>query len=139
MSRIFLLFILLGFTFTAQAVNCPCSGGSRMGSADINDAFGGNTVCAFILKERWQEFHTAVPNIGTAGDLLELGDNAAGDRVGTWTINGTDASDTTVTYDYGTGGSYIYSVCKQGSSYHFCGARNITNAKVNSGKVGCVP
>jgi hypothetical protein len=42
----------------------------------------------------------------------------------------------------GTGGAYTYAVCREGAStYHFCGSnfggRNITNASIQAGQVGC--
>jgi hypothetical protein len=55
---------------------------------------------------------------------------------------GSDPGGARVRYDYGTGGAYTYAVCREGAStYHFCGSnfggRNITNASIQAGQVGC--
>lgn len=139
MPRIFItLILLLGFAATAQAqVACPCGGGTRMDATQINSTLNGNTVCAILGAERWQEWHN-----GSA--IFELGNNPpGGENVGTWSVAGTDANDSTVTYNYGSGGSYPYSMCVEGAtppfSYHFCGAKIITNATVQPGQGGCGP
>lgn len=124
------LFILLGLASTSQAQqSCPCGGGSRMTDTQISNLLGSNTVCAIVGNERWQEWHN-----GNA--IYELGNNANGENVGTWSVIGT--GDTAlVNYNYGTGGAYSYVVCDQNPLYHFCGAKNVTNALVKSGKGGC--
>lgn len=139
MPRIFFAFILLlGLASTSQAqVSCPCSGGTRMDVSQINSALNGNTVCAILGSERWQEWHNG-------SSIIELGNNpGVGENVGTWSAAGTDASNSTVTYNYGSGGSYSYSMCVEGASapfsYHFCGAKIITNASVKPGQGGCGP
>jgi len=92
--------------------------------------------------DRWQELHSGAANAST-GPLLELGNKAGGETVGTWTINSGGAANTTVTYAYGGGNSYSYAVCEEGTgavtarTYHFCGARNITNAKLVDGTGSC--
>ncbi|MFZ2974485.1 MAG: hypothetical protein WA049_17785 [Ferribacterium limneticum] len=110
-----------------------------MNETQINDALGGKTVCARIgttnENERWQEFHAVTP-IGLTGVLSELGNSPSGEVVGTWRISGTGVS-AQVIYDYGTGGTYAYSVCQQASDIHFCGATNVTNATTIIGSVPC--
>lgn len=137
MPRNFFAFILLGVAVTSQAYAvCPCTGGARLNQTQITTLLNGNTVCAVLGNERWQEWHSG-------GKVFELGDNSNGDDVGTWATSGTGAS-AAVVYSYGTGGSggvYTYSVCQQGQNYDFCGAsnggRDVTNASVKTGKGGC--
>lgn len=134
MPRNFIVFILLGLTAVSQAkADCPCTVGVPLDQSQITSLLNGNTVCAILGSERWQEWHSG-------GAVFELGNNAAGDNVGTWSTS----PDATVTYSYGTGGSggtYKYSVCQQGQNYDFCGAtfggKNVTNALVKPGKGGC--
>ncbi len=98
-----------------------------MSDAEISSQLGGNTVCAVLGNEQWQEWHNG-------GTIWELGNKVGGEEVGTWSVSG--GTDGTVTYNYGTGGTYMYAVCKQGQNFHFCGLKNVTNATVKSGK-GC--
>lgn len=136
MPRNLLVLILMGLATTSQAqVSCPCGGGTRMSDTQISNILGGNTVCAILISERWQEYHTG-NSTSTSGDVLELGDNPNGEAVGGWSVSG-PVENATVTYNYGTGGSYTYAVCDQNPNYHFCGIKNVTNALVKPGKGGC--
>lgn len=142
MSRNLIAFMLLGFAAASQVhAVCPissCTGqqGTSLNQTQISNLLNGNTVCAILGNERWQEWHSG-------SSVLELGNDANGEVVGTWSTSGAGAS-ATVVYSYGTGGSggvYTYSVCQQGSNYDFCGAafggRDVTNALVKTGKGGC--
>lgn len=113
----------------ASAQNCSCQpSASRMNQTDLA-ALSGRTACAVLSTDRWQEFHNA------GGSLVELGNTAGGETVGTWAIVGNGAN-ALVRYAYSGGGSYDYQVCQEGTgavesrTYHFCGARNITNARL---------
>lgn len=138
MPRNFVVSILLGIAVTSQAnADCPCIAGVPLSETDISTLLNGNTVCAILNTERWQEWHSG-------GRVWELGNNPNGEDVGTWV---TPLNAGTVVYSYGAGGSggtYTYSVCRQGTTtftYDFCGAafggRNVTNASVKPGKGGC--
>jgi hypothetical protein len=127
----------------AQASACPCGGGSRLNQTQLAAALASRTACAVIGNDRWQELHSGAANAST-GPLLELGNKAGGETVGTWIINGTGVPDTTVTYSYTGGNSYTYAVCEEGTgndpttkSYHFCGVKNITNARLVNGQGTC--
>lgn len=123
----------------ASAQNCTCQpSASRMNQTDLAQALSGRTACAVLGADRWQEFHNA------SGSLLELGNTAGGETVGSWSIVGTGAN-AVVRYAYNGGGTYDYQMCKEGTgttveslTYHFCGARNITNARLvaNTGTCG---
>lgn len=126
--------VLSGGAF-AQA--CTCAGGTRMNQTQLAAALVGKTICAVAGSDRWQEFHSGS---GTTGPLIELGNTVGGLTVGTWTIDGTGGG-TTMRYVYGAGGSggtYSYEVCQQGSLVHFCSAlRNITNVSVVASNGPC--
>jgi hypothetical protein len=147
-----LLAALLVLASTAQAQNnCPCNGGvgTRLtGTTDptLGAALAGKMACAAVGNERWQGWHS-----GTAagGDLWDFkrGPTDAVDpstKMGTYRILSTPrdakvvrntASSDTVVYDYGSGGSYSYAVCRVNAiSYALCGAalggRDITDVVV---------
>lgn len=135
MPRNFILFLLLGLAAISEAyATCPCTGQTRLDSAGINGLLNGNTVCAIVGNEKWQEYHSG-------GRVFELGNVSGGEDVGGWSVSANaNGNNATVTYDYGTGGSYTYSVCQAsaGAPVDFCGTiRDVTNASVISGKVGC--
>ena len=112
---------------------CSCGGGTSLAASAINTLLGGNTVCAAVGSDQWQEWHSG-------SNVVEVGNNPPdGEVVGVWSTSGTDETDSLVTYAYGSGGSggtYNYEVCQEGSAVHFCGATNVTNASVVAGK-GC--
>lgn len=111
---------------------CTCVSSAALISADeISAALSGNTICGVAGNLKWQEWHSG-------NKVVELGNSLAGDDVGTWSVaGGNNKNNSTITYNYGSGGSYTYTVCKEGSSYHFCGATNVTSAFVNAGKAKC--
>ncbi len=127
---------LIGVAAAGSAVAqtaCPCAGGSGvlLGQTQLAADLTGNTVCAVLGTERWQEWHD-----GTS--LFELGENfASPDLVGSWSTTASGQ----VIYNYGSGGAYTYAVCKEGLNHHFCGAsfggRDVTNATVRPGKATC--
>ncbi len=126
--------VSLLLTTTAYAQQCSCAGGTRMTANEIQELLPGKTVCAVIGNNKntmWQEYHDG-------SSVVELGNSTAGDVVGSWTVTGGNAApQSTITYNYGSGGSYIYEMCSQNGVYHFCGATNVTNATVNSGITKC--
>jgi hypothetical protein len=125
---------------SAFAQSCPCNGGAGnlLNQTALAAALAGRTACAVSGSDLWQELHSGVAN-ATSGPLLELGNKVGGETVGSWNI----ALDGAVTYTYGGGSSYSYSVCEEGAgaiptrSYHFCGAKVITNAKLVDGQGLC--
>lgn len=126
----------LALTGTAIAQNCPCGGGNRLTGNQINALLPGKTVCAVIGNNKntmWQEYHNG-------SQVVELGNSTAGDVVGSWsTSGGNGVGNSFVTYNYGSGGSYTYSMCQEGALYHFCGATNVTNATIIAGSAKCYP
>lgn len=130
---------LLAVAAMAQAQGqCTCGGGSRLTQSQIADRLGGRTVCAVVSSDRWQEFHNV------SGALIELGNTAGGATVGSWSVSGAGNA-AQVAYTYTGGSSYSYQMCEEGStslpvesrSYHFCGTRNVTGAKLVAGTTSC--
>lgn len=138
---------------TSCAPTAPTTGGGRVANnaatQALTTALRNNTVCASRGGERWQEYHT----LGNRVIDYKQGPNHAVDPsedVGSWTISGSNAT-TTVTYNYGTGGTYSYAVFRDSNSptsfYHFCGVsgpmsqsntgNNIVNATIRTGQVSC--
>ncbi|MBK9363227.1 MAG: hypothetical protein IPM99_20055 [Rubrivivax sp.] len=118
----------------AAAQACPCAGGNRLNQGQISSLLAGNTVCAVLGSDRWQEWHNGA-------SFFELGENfATPDLAGTWSVVGT-GSNATVSYAYAGGSTWAYNVCQDGANVHFCtataGGRNVTNATVRAGKASC--
>lgn len=143
MNRNYLISALLAGVFNlviatsayAQSNQCTCvTGATRMSANDITALLPGKTVCAVNGNDKWQEYHDG-------NNVVELGNSTAGDLVGTWSATGGNAApQSTITYNYGSGGSYTYVMCSQGNpatAYHFCGATIITNASITAGKQKC--
>ncbi len=122
----------------AETAYADCTPPGRLNQTQIGNVLRDNTVCAQRGDESWQEEHHAD---GKLWDF-KLGDDDPIDprkQVGTWSITGT-GSNTTVTYDYGSGGSYTYSVWNNGGgSYSFCSGGTLEmDFTVTSGtNVGC--
>lgn len=77
-----------------------------VGSA-INASSGGG--------ENWKESHCGT---GNSGELWKVGAGTAVDpavKIGTWSTRAHE-----VTYDYGTGGTYTWTLHKVGTTYYFC-------------------
>jgi len=89
---------------------------------------------------KWQELHNGGPLTGTMVDYKK-GPNDPIDpseQVGTWSIGGTDNRGVSVTYDYGSGGSYVYSVFNNGNgTYSFCSTNPEIVARIKTGGGGC--
>ena len=122
-----ILSVATGMTSVAHAADCSCvSGANRLNENQINQKLAGKVVCAELGNERWQELHSG-------SRIVELGNNSKGDDIGSWSVVG-NGNNAKVSYNYTGGSSSSYEVCEQGSYVHFCGARNITNATLNSAK-----
>ncbi len=90
---------------------CPCGGGGIQ-RADVALLVTGKTACAVRGNEKWQEFHQA------GGSLIDykLGPGSTTDpseKVGTWLAGVASRTNPqpTVTYNYGSGGTYAYAIC----------------------------
>lgn len=122
----------LGLAGSALAQPAPCAGGTFQPRASIVSLLGGKTVCAVLGRESWQEVHAGTTAAG--GQLSDLKGTATPQEVvGSWSVVGAGIN-SRVRYDYGTGGRYDYSVWVEGTGasrvVHFCGATNVTNARV---------
>ena len=126
------LSLLVSGSVFAQ-VACSCAGGERLNDGQIVSALGGKTACAVLGTESWKEFHSG--NSVAGGSLIETG-RTPNEGVGSWSVIGNGAN-ATISYNYGSGGTYAYEVCTQGANIHFCGAKNITNVTINNGQGGC--
>lgn len=141
MKRVFILAaVLLAYGSGAFAA-CP---GSQLTGGSLNAALVGKTINANSpSSENWHEIHCGTS--ATPGNLQKVGVSPTDtvdpqQSVGTWTING----DNSVTYNYGTGGSYnwfVYStdsgvsnLCWQDSS-----AVIIATQALAPTQVTCVP
>lgn len=122
MNRIAITSLAL-LTSVAGTAGANCTNNQVTGGA-LTTLLENKHVCATVGNETWRERHDS------GGALVELGTGASGVQptaaVGSWSVSGSGA-DTSVTYNYGTGGSYAYKVYSNGgSSYDFCGTQNIT-------------
>ena len=119
-----------------------CNQGSSL--AGLQALLSGKTVCAAVGSERWQEYHQP------GGGLVDWkkGPTDPVDptkQVGTWSVTSVpvgSSSNTrdTVTYNYGTGGSYTYYVCQNASTYTFAataGSTVVAGATLLQGQVAC--
>jgi hypothetical protein len=142
--------LLAAVTGEVMAANCTPGGAgyNRLGNALAN-TLRGKTACA----TEWQEYHSP------SGALIDYkqGPNHPIDpteQVGTWSVsgggnrNGNDngngnrngnGDNSVVTYNYGSGGTYSYTVYQIGNSnrYDFCGQTNITGVVLKPGQVPC--
>ena len=88
----------------------------------------GRSVDADGGGENWKESHCGS---GNSGELWKKGAGTAVDpaaEIGTWSISGND-----VTYDYGSGGRYTWTLHNDGgSTYFFCNG----TSQVASGTLG---
>ncbi|MDX2367868.1 MAG: hypothetical protein QNK36_05615 [Colwellia sp.] len=97
-----------GYTFAA------CTG-APLNQPALTTLLPGKTVCASFGGEQWQELHTG------AGSLIDYKKGPVdpvdpSENVGSWSVSGN-----TVTYNYGSGGSYSYRIFDNGGTYSFCG------------------
>ena len=103
----------------------------------------GNTVCVpttTIPTMTWQELHSG----GNGGPLIDFkrGPGHATDpseTVGTWLVTGNaGGARAIVTHNYGSGGSYGYTVWNNGNGTHsFCSAAPEITARIKLGGGAC--
>ena len=133
MKQLMVLGVVL-FSWVSTAVMADCSPSSRVNGAPLATLISGNTVCATLGTDQWQEQHLV------SGDLWDYKKGPSdpvdpSEKVGTWGI-----ASNKVTYTYGST-SYVYSVHDEGSgaSYTFCvgGAPIISGAKLLVGATSC--
>jgi len=127
--------LLLASAVTGEAM-AVCSGTQVTGPA-LTTLLQSTMVCKSNgVDWEWQEYHSG--SSGQANNLIDYKKGAdpidPTAPVGKWTI---DEGASTVTYDYGTGGSYVYTVHDNAGSYIFCtaGTPIVTGATI-SGVVG---
>jgi len=130
-------------------VAAACTVGTRV--QDLNGTSGGSgngllgdkTVCGTGINasagDKWQEWHQ------TGGTLTEyaLGSNPVDPthNVGSWSVASNNTATATVTHNYGSGGSFTWSVHDNGSgSYSFCtgtSGTELVTATLLSGQQSC--
>lgn len=142
---------LLGMSFAAavavtnmasaqQPDHCTGLGGTRV--TQVSQLVGGNTMCATRVAagktDRWQAFHQGNGNSGTLIDYRR-GPNHPTDPtepVGTWSA--TNGSNSSLTSNYGTGGTYIWTVCSVGGTYTVTGpGGTISGITIIPNQVSC--
>lgn len=131
---------LIVLTFAVDVAMAACSNPATQikhnSNPDLATLLSGNTVCGVRGGDRWQEEHHP-------GNVLKDYKKGPTDKidpttqVGTWSIGGTGAN-TMVTYNYGTGGTYQYTVWDNGNgSYSFCGTGGLDVTLTPGTGTGC--
>lgn len=115
------------------------TGATQVLNGQINGLLKGQFVCATRGSDTWRECHGTLSgtNCSNGNDLwdLKLGGNPMDPAklVGNWSKSGN-----TVSYNYGTGGTYRYEIYQigTGSTYDFCGTspsgNNVLIASIQS-------
>jgi hypothetical protein len=102
----------------------------------------GNTVCVpttTVPTMTWQELHSG----SNGGPLIDYkrGPGHATDpsaTVGTWSVTGVAGQRAQVTHNYGSGGSFTYTVWNNGNGTHsFCSAGPEIVARIKLGGGAC--
>lgn len=106
-TTVFAALVALPNVMLAQAASCPADT-VAVTSPTVTVIVSGNTMCAARGGDRWQEYHQA------GGALIDFKQGQGNPvdptaRVGSWSSN--DGA-STVTHDYGAGGSFTWLVCK---------------------------
>jgi hypothetical protein len=124
------------FAWVSGEAMAACTANTHITGNALVTLISGNTVCASVGNDQWQEQHRA------GGQLWDYkkGPNDPVDRtkqVGTWGINTNN-----VTYSYTGGASYTYSVHgPSGGPYSFCtgigGTEVVSNATFKTGNSSC--
>ena len=108
--------------------------------AALNTLLTGNTVCVPAVTVRtmtWQEEHRS------GGQLWDYKRGPAdktdpSEKVGTWSVTGTDNRAVFVSHDYGGGQIYTYAVWNNNDGTHsFCSANPEIKARVQTGSGPC--
>lgn len=118
----FLLAGIVTLGSVGSAMACSCNGTDQLKNGALSTALSNNTVCVPSAGGGWefQEQHIGVGN----GSLVDYKRGPSDpvdptETLGTWAVTGTGAN-TVVTYNYGSGGVYVFNVCQSGSSIGFC-------------------
>lgn len=125
--KIFVLASTIAFVVFSGDAMAACSNGAGVNQVgNLASLLTGNTVCVTNGTGgwTWQEFHST----GSGGALTDwkLGSNTMDptETVGTWSVSGS-GSNHIVTHTYNGGGTYPYTVFKNGTgttaTYSFCG------------------
>lgn len=147
MKRIMIISVILLMAASGNTM-ADCKSNSRIDSPTLNNLLTNNTVCKANTPANglwnWQEYHN--PS-GSLIDYKRGPDNAIDPTktVGVWSISPTTS---TVTYNYGPGQSYTYTVHKpsnnaSGPPYDFCLSEGpsitptVAGATIISGSSGC--
>ncbi len=149
MNRVFLVAVLLA-AYGSGAFAAPCSG-TLLSAAQITAALQGVTINATspTTGENWHEIHCGTS--GSANNLQKVGLGVGHpvdpqQKVGTWTVTDNAIVDT-VTYDYGTGGSFPWRVYSTDATIdstlnNICwqaGGQAIATQTVAATQVTCLP
>ncbi len=141
--------LLAGLAGTAQSQTCSSS--NRLSVGQIGKLINGNTICvAGASGWEYQEQHRAAGGSApataamTSGSLVDYkrGPGHPTDPskvVGSWTISGSFGNNASITHNYGTGGSYTYSVHGSGivgTTHMLCGPTTVS-AVIKAGQGGC--
>lgn len=135
--KTFVLASTMALALVSGEAMAVCSGNSRLNATQLGTVLTNNTVCvANGTGWEWQELHAGNGNLvdykrgpGHAIDPSET--------VGSWSVNGT-GNGATVRHNYGSGGSYDYSVFDNGNGTHsFCSSRPEIVGRVKSGGGPC--
>ena len=142
MKKFVLVAIMASSLVSGQAM-AACTTATRLAGPAISALLENNTVCVptvTIPTMTWQELHQ-----GTSGGALVDYKRGPGhpvdpsETVGTWTVTGQGNSPGTVVHNYGSGGSYTYTVHSTPVSniYSFCVGLTEIVARVKSGGGAC--
>lgn len=137
--------LALAMMALAGQANAVCTGNTRItSSAALVTLLGGKTVCVpavTVPTMTWQEKHVGVTAAG--GQLIDFkrGPGHAIDPeepVGTWSvISNNGGQQAQVVHNYGTGGTYTYTVHNNGDGTHsFCAGALEFIAAIKAGP-GC--
>ena len=135
--KTFVLASTMALALVSGEAMAVCSGGTRLDAGQITALLTNNTVCvpaATVPDMTWQELHSS------GGNLIDYKRGAGHpvdptETVGTWSVSGTGVGNSFVTHNYGSGGSYTYSVFGTGvvgTSHSFCGSGPEIFARVKS-------
>ncbi len=130
----------------AGAASAACSAPAATQVSDVaalTTLLQGNTVCVpttTVPTMTWQELHSG----GNGGPLIDYkrGPGHATDpseTVGTWLVTGNSGGQrAVVTHNYGSGGSYTYTVWNNGNGTHsFCSGAPEVTARIKPGGGAC--
>jgi hypothetical protein len=139
MKQLMVLGVVL-FSWVSPAVMADCST-DRLNTSDLINLIEGNTVCAMLGTDQWQEQHRGVSSGGELWDYKKGPSDPVDPtaRVGSWST-----SEFRVTYTYGSN-VYTYEVYGSGNlgdPHSFCGVagdvpREIPNAYLKAGQTSC--